>query len=72
MKGSRQFSLILCILAMSSWLQARTPAGMASEDQSLEPLHISLDGTWRLFYLPQGKYQVNEPEQLKAQPPDLD
>lgn len=28
--------------------------------------NISLDGTWKLCYFPQGKYNIDNPEQLKA------
>ncbi len=30
------------------------------------PSRMSLDGKWELFYFPQGKYRVTEPDQLKA------
>jgi beta-mannosidase len=52
---------------MSSWLQAGTPARAAGENPPPETLHISLDGTWKLFYFPQGKYQIAHPDQLKTQ-----
>jgi beta-mannosidase len=48
-------------------LQAGAAARPGSAEPALEPHHISLNGEWRLFYFPQGKYQINSPEQLKAQ-----
>ena len=53
-------------MAVSSWLPARAPEKSASEKPAAEPLHISLDGQWKLFYFPQGKYQVTQPDQLPS------
>jgi beta-mannosidase len=53
-------------MVISSWLQARTPPRVASENPDPETLHIGLDGNWRLFYFPQGKYQISHPDQLKT------
>ena len=30
-------------------------------------MRISLDGKWKLFYFPQGKYQITHPDQLRTQ-----
>ena len=38
-----------------------------TDKAALEPLHISLDGTWRLLYFSQGKYQITQPDRLKSQ-----
>jgi beta-mannosidase len=48
---------------LPAWLPAQTP--VASENQ--ETIHISLDGAWKLFYFPQGKYPITQPDQLKTQ-----
>jgi len=66
MKGTRLFSWVFCFMVMSSWLQARTPGRVASENPPPEPLHISLNGTWKLFYFPQGKYHITNPDQLQT------
>ncbi len=58
---------LLVILLLSSWLQARTLPVKDTENPTLEPIHVSLDGEWKLFYFPQGKYQIGDPGQLKAQ-----
>jgi beta-mannosidase len=65
MRRSALFPLV--ILVLSSWLQARTPAVTGAEKPASEPIHISLDGKWRLFYFPQGKYQIGDPDELKTQ-----
>jgi beta-galactosidase/beta-glucuronidase len=54
-------------MGVSSWLPAQTTAGVPSENASAEAVHISLNGPWKLFYFPQGKYQITNPDQLKAQ-----
>jgi hypothetical protein len=56
MKRNVLFSLVICVL--SSWLQARTPAMAGNEKPASETVHISLNGSWKLFYFPQGKYQI--------------
>jgi len=67
MKEIRLFALVFCYMVMSSWLQARIPARVVSANPTPETLHISLDGSWRLFFFPQGKFQVSHPDQLKTQ-----
>jgi beta-mannosidase len=64
---ARFFLLIFGLIVASTGLQARTQAGTPSGQAAAEPRHISLDGTWKLFYFPQGKYQINHPGQLKTQ-----
>src|SRR5271157_1320271 len=65
MKRSALFSLLICVL--SSCLQARTPAMAGTEKPAPDTVHISLNGPWKLFYFPQGKYQITSPDQLKTQ-----
>ena len=65
MKGTRLFLLVFCFIVMSLWLPARTLAGIAAP--IAEPLHVSLNGAWKLFYFPQGKFHITSPEQLKTQ-----
>jgi beta-mannosidase len=67
MKRARLFFSVICLIAASSWLQARTQEKPVSEKPAAEPLHISLDGKWKLFYFPQGKFQITHPDQLKTQ-----
>ena len=63
MKRYALFLLVIC--GLSSWLPAPASARVASGNN--ETLHINLDGTWSLFYFPQGKHQINHPDQLKTQ-----
>ena len=65
MTQARPFFLVLCLMAVSSWLAAQTPPDVTGE--KAETVHISLNGSWKLFYFPQGKYQITHPDQLKAQ-----
>jgi beta-mannosidase len=65
MKRNVLFSLVICVL--SSWLQAQTPAMAGNQKPASETVHISLNGSWKLFYFPQGKYQISNPDQLKTQ-----
>jgi beta-mannosidase len=66
-KRVRPFFCVLFLILMSSWLQARTPSKATEEAPGSKAVHISLDGQWKLFYFPQGKYQVTQPAQLKVQ-----
>jgi beta-mannosidase len=56
---------------------ATTPSVAAPPDRTEEatdvsgqattgPARISLDGKWKLFYFPQGKYPVTQPDQIEA------
>jgi len=65
MKQARLFLLVLCLTGISSGLAGQTPPGVTGE--KAEAVHISLNGPWKLFYFPQGKYQITNPDQLKAQ-----
>jgi len=67
MKRNGPFSLVLVLAVAAPWLQARTQPTLASEKVASEPLHISLDGQWKLFHFPQGKYRITEPTQLQTQ-----
>ncbi len=58
--------LLLCFLVTIPWLRARA-AKSAAEQQSSEAMRVSLDGKWKLFYFPQGKYQITHPDQLRTQ-----
>jgi beta-mannosidase len=49
------------------WLPGQTPAAAAGGKPISEAAHISLDGSWKLFYFPQGKYRITNPDQLKTQ-----
>ena len=65
-KHARPFFLVLCLMGVSSWLPAQTAPTVTSEKPTFEAAHISLNGTWELFYFPQGKYQITNPDQLKT------
>ena len=64
---TRLFLLMIFLMALVLWLPARTPAEGAAAGSTIEPTHISLNGTWKLFYFPQGKFHITSPEQLTAQ-----
>jgi beta-mannosidase len=66
MKLRTLFSLVLLLVAGSTWLPASSPVAAADKPAS-EASHISLDGKWKLYYFPQGKYQITQPGQLKLQ-----
>ena len=65
-KLAPQFVLALCLIGITPWLAAQTTVEASHERNSTEPTHVSLNGTWRLFYFPEGKYQIANPDQLKA------
>ena len=65
MKRTALFSLVIFLL--SSWLPAQTPPMAGTGKPVPETVHISLNGPWKLFYFPQGKYQISNPDQLKTQ-----
>ena len=67
MKRARPFSLFLCFVVAASWLQARAQVKAASDKPASETTRLSLDGKWKLFYFPQGKYQITHPDQLRTQ-----
>jgi len=58
--------LLLCFFVTIPWLQARA-AKPAAEQPGSETMRVSLDGKWKLFYFPQGKYQITHPDQLRTQ-----
>jgi hypothetical protein len=67
MKKARLFfSVVGLILMVSSWVQPRTQEKPVSDKPASGPLSIRLDGKWRLFYFPQGKNSITDPDQLKA------
>ena len=66
MKQVRLFLSVVCLILVSSSLQARTQEKPVGDNPAPVPLHISLDGKWSLFYFPQGKYPITHPDQLKA------
>ena len=39
---------------------------MVSDTPGAGPVHVSLDGKWRLYYFPQGKYHITQPDQLQT------
>ena len=63
MKSFRLVLLTSCFLTLSSWLPARTPADATTA--AAAPVQISLNGAWKLFYFPQGKYTISNPDQLR-------
>jgi len=60
-------ALFFCFLVASPLLWARIQETVASEKDASKVNHLSLDGKWKLFYFPQGKYQISHPDQLKPQ-----
>jgi beta-mannosidase len=40
---------------------------VTGEKPTSEAVNISLNGPWKLFYFPQGKYHITNPDQLKTQ-----
>ena len=67
MKRTGLFSWVICLVMFSMWLHAQTPALVAADNPNSGTLHISLNGAWKLFYFPQGKYSISRPDQLKTQ-----
>ena len=67
MKRARPFSLLLCFVVAASWLQARAQVKAASAKPASETTRLSLEGKWKLFYFPQGEYQITHPDQLRTQ-----
>jgi beta-mannosidase len=62
----KSFRLILvafCFVALSRWISARTPDD-ANAGPAAQPVHISLNGAWKLFYFPQGKNRISNPDEL--------
>lgn len=66
-KQARQIILTLCLMVASWGLPAQTPAAATGGKPTSEATHISLNGPWKLFYFPQGKYHITSPDQLKTQ-----
>ena len=64
-KLTQPFLLALCLIGASSWLAAQSSPGIAGEKPASEAILISLNGPWTLYYFPQGKYQITNPDQLK-------
>ena len=64
---AKPFSLILCLVAATSWVQARVQEKAAAGREATGGARISLDGKWQLFYFPQGKYKITHPDQLRSQ-----
>ena len=67
MKRVRRFALLLLINVAMGWLWARVPAQATGEAPAAGTMHISLDGKWKLFYFPQGKYRIATPAELRTQ-----
>src|SRR5579872_2300761 len=65
-KFGRVFLIALCLIATSSRLSAQTALAVRTEKATSGAAHISLNGTWKLFYFRQGKYQISGPDQLKS------
>ena len=59
------FLVLLVFVCVGS--QARPQEHAANGRLPSEPIHVSLDGKWKLFYFPQGKYPIALPEQLATQ-----
>ena len=67
MRRAGLITFACCLALMSARLQARIAPQASGATPVAAPLHVSLNGPWRLFYFPQGKYQITQPDQLKAQ-----
>jgi beta-mannosidase len=65
MKPSRLFFSILFLISAAVCLQARPQDSL--DVKSTEPRHVSLNGKWKLFYFPEGKYLITRPDQLVSQ-----
>ena len=65
-KKARPYFLVLCLIGVSSGVSAQTPPRITGEKPASEAVHISLNGPWKLFYFPQGKHQISNPDQLKT------
>jgi len=66
-KQARLFFSALFLFSVSLWASAQTAPGVIGEKPASEAAHISLNGTWKLFYFPQGKHLITNPDQLKTQ-----
>ena len=64
----KPYALFLCFFVTIPGLQARA-AKPAGEQPGSETIRVSLDGKWKLFYFPEGKYQITHPDQLRTQGP---
>ena len=67
MNPARPFVFVFSLILASSCLQARTQEAVASDQPASETMRVSLNGKWKLFYFPQGKYQITQPDQLRIQ-----
>ncbi|HZO99760.1 MAG TPA: glycoside hydrolase family 2 TIM barrel-domain containing protein [Terriglobia bacterium] len=67
MKRTQSCRLIIVLIVFSSWVSARTQEAPGSSQPVQEAARISLDGKWRLYYFPQDKFQISQPDQLKSQ-----
>ena len=65
-KQAQRFFLVLCLMGVPWWLPGQTPAAATGGKPISEAAHISLDGSWKLFYFPQAKYHITNPDQLKT------
>ena len=62
MKAPRLFLLAFCLILVPSFIHARP----ADPHPTLGAAHVSLNGAWKLFYFPQGKFKISNPDQLKT------
>ena len=65
-KRAQSLILLFSLVAAASWLEARVQEASGNARSAGETFRVSLDGQWKLFYFPQGKYQITHPEQLKT------
>ena len=66
MKSARPFLAAFCLILLASPFLYPANAQHVVPPPYPGPAHISLNGTWKLYYFPQGKFQITNPEQLKA------
>ncbi len=65
-KQVRSNLLTLYLIAMALCLPVRASLAATSENPPSGAAHVSLNGAWKLFYFPQGKFQITNPDQLKT------
>ncbi len=62
----KQLFLILCIACMPSLVMAQTAPETTEVPTAPQAVHISLNGTWKLYYFPQGKFHITSPDLLNT------
>src|ERR1035437_10225164 len=54
------------VAACAPFGEASAKSAATGEKLAAAPMHVSLNGNWKMFYFPQGKYKISEPRQLKT------